>query len=487
MTDLNNFLRAFHGRRTCAPRLWVDVTALLGWQGAFTGIPRTVSSILTVWLQQTRIHFRPCRYDPDCRCFVEVPRQALEQILSVAQEEARMRRLPPPSPPTGPKRSLRAMLRPMLRCVPEELRQAGREIGTGLRRASRCLLPLPRKVSRRRVPARAASLAPGDVLFVPCGGWDHDGFCDTIAAMRSAQGVRVAALLYDVIPCLMPQLFPPQLPPLFSRWFDALLPLCDLVLTISENSRMDIREVALSRSLPLPPVEVIRLGVEVGGHGSPVRPASWPAEWQERPFVLSVGTLEVRKNHLLLYHVWRRLIDQHGDRLPPLVLAGSHGWLVGDLAEQLRRDPLVRDHMIHLPGLTNDELHWLYEHCLFTLYPSLYEGWGLPVAEGLAHGKYCICSHAASLPEIAGDLIDYHDPLALMDCMHLVQRALFDAGFLRGRAERIRREFQPASWRDCAARVLALLLGRWSSLPEESEAPVHLPALSPARGKRLCG
>jgi glycosyltransferase involved in cell wall biosynthesis len=462
MSDLNNLFRAFHLNRGYAPQLWVDVTTLLSWQGAFTGIPRTVSSILSVWLNETRVRFRPCMYDRGSGTFVELPRSVLEHTLSAPQESARLVQARPAGPSRGLKARLRRLLRPAFRRLPEELQYACRDIYGGARRAGRYLLHAARDLWRRRIQGRPAHLEHGDILFVSGGGWDHPGFCDALTATRAARGIRVAAMLYDVIPCLMPQLFSPRLPPLFTRWFDSLLPNTDLLLTISDNSRRDICEVALSRDLPVPPVEVIRLGVEVGGCGSGVRPACLSAEWEERPFVLSVGTVEVRKNHIALYHVWRRLIDQHGERVPPLVIAGGHGWLVGDLVEQLKHDPLVRNHVLHLPGLTNDELRWLYQRCLFTLYPSLYEGWGLPVAEGLAHGKYCICSNAASLPEIAGDLIDYHDPLNLTDCLHLAERALFEHGFLHQRQERIAREYQPPSWRDCAAELLALLLSRWA-------------------------
>jgi glycosyltransferase involved in cell wall biosynthesis len=484
MTDLNNLLSAFHGKRICAPRLWVDVTALLGWHGAFTGIPRTVSSILAVWLDQTRIDFQPCIYDPDSGTFVEVPRWLLAHTLSASHEQARLAQQPKQPPPTLTS-PLRAMLRSVFRFVPEELREACGEIGSGIRRAGHYLAHCKPPRRRHRVQPPPAALKPGDIFLAPCGGWDHAGFCAALAALRSTHGIHIAAVVYDVIPCLEPQLFPPQLPSLFTRWLDDLLPLCDLVLTISENSRMDISEVASSRGLPLPPVEVIRLGVEVGGRGSSIRPASLSPDWDDRPFVLSVGTVEVRKNHVLLYHVWRRLIDQHGDRVPPLILAGSPGWLVGDLLAQLQHDPLVREHVLHLPGLSNDQLHWLYQRCLFTLYPSRYEGWGLPVAEALACGKYCISSIAASLPEIAGDMIDYHDPLNLPDCLHLTERALFEEGFLHRREERILREYQPPSWRDCAASLLALLLCRWSS-PSRSPQTAELPSPWPVlEGKRL--
>src|SRR5262249_13833248 len=143
------------------------------------------------------------------------------------------------------------------------------------------------------------------------------------------------------------------------------------------------------------PVEVFRLGDELTGVASPTRPAGLPAELGEA-FVLSVGTLEVRKNHQLLYHLWRGLVEQFGDRVPPLVLAGRPNWGTADLLEQIAADPVVRGRLILLVTPTDAELLWLYRHCLFTLFPSAYEGWGLPVAEALAHGKYCICSRATS-------------------------------------------------------------------------------------------
>jgi glycosyltransferase involved in cell wall biosynthesis len=170
-------------------------------------------------------------------------------------------------------------------------------------------------------------------------------------------------------------------------------------------------------------------------------------------FVLCVGTLEVRKNHQLLYHLWHRLVELSGDRVPPLVLAGRPNWGTAELLGQIAADPVVRGRLILLATPTDAELLWLYRHCLFTLFPSYYEGWGLPVAESLAHGKYCICSRAASLPEIAGELIDYHDPFDLVGCQQLVERALFEPGFLPTRQGRVRDGFRTTTWEQCGEQV----------------------------------
>ncbi len=464
--------------------LWTDVTTLLDWQGPFTGIPRTLSSLLGVWLADEALPLRACCYDARRRCFVEVSRAQLHGVLSTGQEGKRLGRAPQESPPRW-RLDIRAgrAVRPFFRALPHEL-QVPCRVGYGaVKHAARflhqaaTLAGTPLRWAWQGIPQRPqpAPFAPGDVLLAAGGGWDHRGFCTALAGVRAACGVRVVPILYDLIPCLMPQLFPPQLPPLFRAWAAGLLRLSDLVLTISEHSRRDLLEWAgrLAPQMSIP-VEVVRLGVEVGGAGQPVRPAGLPEDGCG-PFVLSVGTLEVRKNHSVLYHAWRRLIQQHGDAVLPLVLAGATGWLTDDLQEQLRRDPLVCGRIIHLSSVTNDELEWLYRHCRFSLYPSLYEGWGLPVAECLARGKYCISSDAASLPEIAGDLIDYHDPLDLPACVRLVRRALFEEGFVEAREERIRREHRASSWQDCAAQVLSLLAGAGPARPARASLPSSCP------------
>jgi glycosyltransferase involved in cell wall biosynthesis len=299
--------------------------------------------------------------------------------------------------------------------------------------------------------------APGDVLLILGGGWDHPAWGDAVAAAKEASGLRLAVLFHDVIAAHMPQFFPAGMPALFVPWARRLLGLADVVLANSENTRRDVLAFAAESGIIPPPVEVVRWGDELPPDTCSRRPRALPAEWGSGPFVLSVGTVEVRKNHALLYHLWRRLAERQSERLPPLVLAGGAGWLTADLLQMLRTDPLVRRRVLLLPGLADAELRWLYQHCLFTLYPSHYEGWGLPVAEALAHGKYCVCSGSSSLPEIAGDLLDYHDPLDLAGCARLAERALWEPGWLTQREERIRREFRVTPWRACAASLLEKL------------------------------
>ena len=86
------------------------------------------------------------------------------------------------------------------------------------------------------------------------------------------------------------------------------------------------------------------------------------------------------------------------------------------------------------------------------MYPSIYEGWGLPVGESFAHGKYCIASNAASLPEVGGTLVDYFDPLDFMDCYRKVLRAIAEPAYVQQRETLIRSTYQPTAWRDTPRR-----------------------------------
>ncbi len=449
----------FRRKQPGAADLWMDVSTLLEWRGGkFTGIPRTMSSLLDVWLDDATLRLNLCCYDPATNSLREVPRQELRDAL--ARNRAPEPEPAPPAPAPAP-----SVLRRAWRRLPEDLRAAAWHLARFLlrphsRRAGDVSPPVLRTTGGLTPPARPepCPFGRGDVLLILGGGWDHPAWGDTVAAAKAANGLRLAVLFHDVIAARMPQFFPAIMPPLFVPWARRLLAVADVVLANSEHTRRDVLAFAAESGVtPLPPVEVVRWGDELPPDTCSRRPRGLPAEWGAGPFVLSVGTVEVRKNHWLLYHLWRRLAQRHGERLPPLVLAGGAGWLTADLLHLLRTDPLVRQRILLLPGLTDAELRWLYQHCLFTMYPSHYEGWGLPVAEALAHGKYCVCSGSSSLPEIAGDLLDYHDPLDLAGCAALAERALFEPGWLARKEERIRREFRVTPWRACAASVLEKL------------------------------
>ena len=116
---------------------------------------------------------------------------------------------------------------------------------------------------------------------------------------------------------------------------------------------------------------------------------------------LSVGTIEPRKNQRRLVEAYAQYLELGG--LPmPLVLAGGNGWLMDDFQSHL--STLGVGAQVLMTGyVSDDELIWLYRNCYANLYPSLFEGFGLPVLEGMQFGAPTLASNSTSIPEVAGD------------------------------------------------------------------------------------
>jgi glycosyltransferase involved in cell wall biosynthesis len=135
-------------------------------------------------------------------------------------------------------------------------------------------------------------------------------------------------------------------------------------------------------------------------------------------FWLNVGTIEPRKNQRRLVEAYASYLKQGGKPMP-LVLAGGKGWLMEDFKKHLI-ELGIDAHIIMTGYVTDDELIWLYRNCYANLYPSLFEGFGLPVLEGMQFGAPTITSNSTSIPEVVGDaaiLIDPEDVEGLSQAM----------------------------------------------------------------------
>lgn len=116
---------------------------------------------------------------------------------------------------------------------------------------------------------------------------------------------------------------------------------------------------------------------------------------------LNVGTVEPRKNQRRLAEAYARYLALGGVPMP-LVLAGGKGWLMEDFQKHLT-ELGIEAHVVMTGYVSDDELIWLYRNCYANLYPSLFEGFGLPVLEGMQFGAATLTSNSTSIPEVAGD------------------------------------------------------------------------------------
>ena len=181
-----------------------------------------------------------------------------------------------------------------------------------------------------------------------------------------------------------------------------------------------------------------------------------------------MGTLSAQKNQALLLQVWQLLIEDGYDP-PLLVMAGRRGHGISDLVLMLDTSNNLDERIRIFEGVTDGELATLYRNCLFTIFPSFVEGWGLPVGESLAYGKVCIASNAASIPEVGGDFAMYIDPYNARAAAAEVRRLFDDRAQLRRLEARIRKEFRPRTWYEHGAALItaAKALGRAELPPEQ--------------------
>lgn len=296
-----------------------------------------------------------------------------------------------------------------------------------------------------------------DVLLVAGAGWSDPTYVTRIAAAKARDGFRVALLVYDIIPLRRPEWFEPSSVHRFRLWLDGLLAVSDHLLAISVSTATDLEAHQRHIGLTEKPVTVVRLGDgfshEKRGQAH-VLPES--AASIEGPFVLFVSTIEVRKNHALLVDVWRMLLERmQAEMVPKLVFAGREGSLTGDLLRQLHATNCLDGKIVLRHALGDDDIASLYRGCEFTLFPSLYEGWGLPVTESLSFGCPCLAASTSSVPEAGGTLARYFDPLDTGDTADRVEAILRDpAGLAAWRVE-IVAQFRPVPWSQTATMVLA--------------------------------
>jgi len=137
----------------------------------------------------------------------------------------------------------------------------------------------------------------------------------------------------------------------------------------------------------------------------------------EDNFLLSVGTLEPRKNLLVLVDAFEEVIRARPDGISQLVIAGGLGWLSNPLFAAIEKSP-VRDRILLTGYLQDDDLKALYASCRAFIYPSLYEGFGLPVLEAMACGAPVIASRIPALKETTGDAALLFDHSSANDLAH---------------------------------------------------------------------
>lgn len=189
-------------------------------------------------------------------------------------------------------------------------------------------------------------------------------------------------------------------------------PCADVLITVSEHTRKDLIEhcdaVSPSKvhSVPIAASECFSTIDDKSTLSSVKLKYGIPLECD---YVFSLSTIEPRKNHIRLLQAWNLVYEELELNMPKLVIGGAHGW--GRHYQAELKCSLKTSNSLIMTGFIHDEdLPLLYSGSAFTVYPSMYEGFGIPILESMKCGRFCLTSNVSSMPEIIGSDVPLVDP-----------------------------------------------------------------------------
>jgi glycosyltransferase involved in cell wall biosynthesis len=294
----------------------------------------------------------------------------------------------------------------------------------------------------------AARNLPAGVTIIP----SHQHLHSEEMLIRRRGNGRLVLFIHDAIPSEYPE---------YARTgggerhrmrlANALSQACGIVVN-SEDTAARLAGY-LPTGMTMPPVLVAHIGLDAlpAPEASMILPA--------KPYFVAVGTIEPRKNHLLLLHLWRQLAQRKIEPLPNLVLVGRRGWENENILDLIDRSDFLKGHVIELSDLGDAQLSALVRQSAAVLMPSFAEGYGMPVAEALAAGVPVIASDLAVFREVAGNIPDYRDPLDGPGWTSAILDYASTNSVLRPKQLDRLKGWEPPSWEMHFAKVTAFIDG----------------------------
>lgn len=393
-----------------------------------------------------------CVYDRETNRFLKLSRKVAEDVLHGRVE------VDFGSPPTAPDRSLKRRVRDRVLANPRLYQQVQRVRGRSftldqiraVREAERRQTASGDQGDRPKIAYEKAVV--GEIYLSPevtivSGGldWEYKNIRG-IYKLKKKTPFKYAVIVHDLIPVIFPQYVVSSYIGLLVDYFGELFWVVDCVLANSAQTELDMRDYCRRMGLPTPVADHFPLGADLPIQST--QGAELPKLLQDKRYALFVSTIEPRKNQRVLYEAWsycirHGMVDRERDRL---VFVGRRGWHVDDLMHEIQADPVTEGTIVILSDLSDQELALVYEKAAFGLFPSFYEGYGLPLAEMLSRGKACLSSGSGSLKEVGGDLVTYIDPIDRMQWATAMASFFNDPARVESAEQRVREAYEPVTW-----------------------------------------
>jgi len=427
----------------------IDVTQLVHWQGRLTGIPRVVQELAVRFPSKDReVVFVSWVKEVNDMCEVD-----LDATLAIRGNGIEYVKTG-----TSSVKSMNAQEVVAGSSKPSFVRQSKTLVKKGLRRLgvehSSYVTKLRKDLHQKELLTyKRLDIKKGDVFFIGAGEWWDNNFINLVLGYHE-RGVKVVQISHDLLPIVTPQ-FSGHATESISTYNSKIMPIADLVLANSEATKRDVTDWLRSKNLHVPPIEVFRIGEDftIEAPKKPSDAAFTALNLKGNDFIISVGTIEARKNHALLYYTYKLAVSR-GITLPKLLIVGRRGWMTDDIYEYITNDPQTQN-IIPLHDISDSELSWLYDNALFSIYPSFYEGWGMPIAESIMRGTPSLASNTSSMPEVAPGYAHYFNPSSTDELLDAII-AMLQPGALEKEKAKIK-GFIPTSWDDSFTQVFNYL------------------------------
>lgn len=286
---------------------------------------------------------------------------------------------------------------------------------------------------------RESDLAGRAYLNVGHTGLDKPGHSAWLTRSR----VRPVYFVHDLIPITHPEYCRPGE---FDKHRRRVVALLRQGIGIIGNSRDTLNDVAVfagRQALCMPPAVVAPLGVA----DPPQRLSGSPnVALPDRLYFVMLGTIEGRKNHLLILTLWAELARRLGSACPKLVIIGQRGWECEQVVDMLERCETIRGHVVELSRCDDATLSTYMRGAQALLFPSFVEGYGLPLVEALAAGTPVIASDLTVFRELAGDIPDYFSPIDGIGWMRAIESYTNRDSPMRAAQLKRLRGWMPPTW-----------------------------------------
>lgn len=423
-------------------RMWIDLTDMLVWRGHYTGVQRVTYEYATRYQNAGAKFFA---YDVKDERFFEIE---LNEVLNKHKVTEEI--------PNEPKKdiTLRRRIRKVIGSPYYRLDDVSKAFFQpyvyALNHTVRSSIHLVRSVRggnneediSEYIAYPDADFRQQDTVILLGAGWNEIKILEALSELKTRTGFKISQHINDMLPIYQPHLFADELPRYFTPFAKLAIRTADIITVISDATRRDVDIFCAQHGMGnKPKIAVVRLGDNPLNDSLAKKPEGITAD---EKYIFALGTFEIRKNYQILYQAVK-LAELEQKELPKIVIAGRTGWLTGDLRHVIEKDPFVKDRILWLSDVDDTELKWLFENCMFTVFPSLAEGWGLPIVESLSYGKMCLASGVSSMLEIGQGNVDYFLPYDARECMEKLLYYVTDSRYLE-KNRKVVSEYKLYSW-----------------------------------------